>query len=78
MTRVPLRDLRAEVAKHFRGTPQAGMAAALRLGEQALDLFLATLPAGTTRAEARARMRRTAQYGRRRSAVVRAIGKTGR
>jgi hypothetical protein len=61
------RDLRAELGKFFWGSPEARVEAVLWLGEQALDLYLASLPPGTSRCEARARMQRAAQYGRRRS-----------
>ena len=38
MAKLPRRDLRAELAKHFWGTPTARVRAALRLGDEALDL----------------------------------------
>lgn len=74
MAKLPRRDLRAELAKHGWGTPTSRVDAALRLGEEALDLYLATLPARTRRAEARARMQRTAHPGRRPSGVMRSLG----
>jgi len=50
MAQFPPRDLRAEAAKHFRGTPDERIRMALRLGQEAIDLFAGTLPAGTPRA----------------------------
>lgn len=75
MARLPPRDRCAEVAKHFHGTPANRVLAVLRLGEDALDLFLATLPAGTSRADARALMQRNRHRGRQRSAVIHAINR---
>lgn len=62
---LPPRDLRAEVTRHFRGTPESRILQAWRLGREALDLFLATLPPGTSRAEARRLMQRNTHRGRR-------------
>lgn len=73
MAKLPPRDLRAELAEHGRGTPAQRVRDVLRIGEQALDLFLATLPEGTTRARARAMMQRNRHPGRRRSAAIRAL-----
>ena len=70
MTRLAERDLCEEVRKHFAGTAATRVAAALRLGEQALALFLATLPPGTTRREARAMMQRKRHPGRRRARLA--------
>ena len=70
MTRLSARDLSEELGKHFAGTPDTRVRAALRLGEQALDLFLATLPRGTTRRRARTIMQRNRHPGRRRSKVA--------
>ncbi|MBI1818243.1 MAG: hypothetical protein HYR72_24950 [Deltaproteobacteria bacterium] len=65
MTKLPARDLDAEVAKHFHGTPAERIQLALRLGQEALQLFMATLPPGTTIVEARDRLRRNKHRGRR-------------
>ncbi|MFN8643226.1 MAG: hypothetical protein U0802_16790 [Candidatus Binatia bacterium] len=73
MSRLGRRDLQAEIDKHFLGTPAARAGAALRLGDEALELFRATLPASVPRAEARAIMRRNAHPGRRRSPVMRRL-----
>ncbi|MFN7986944.1 MAG: hypothetical protein U0529_05695 [Thermoanaerobaculia bacterium] len=60
------RDLSAEAARHSRGrTPEERIAEALRMGETCLDVFLAALPPGTTREEARARAGRLKGRGRR-------------
>lgn len=64
------RDLAAEAEKHFKGTAGERVALALRLGEDAVDLYLAGAPAGTTRAEARRALARAKHAGRRRSAVM--------
>jgi len=72
MGRLARRDLSEEVRKHFAGTAQARVRTALDLGRQALDLYLASLPRGTTRRRARTLLQRHRQIGRRRSAVVRA------
>ena len=61
------RDLAAEFAKHFKGTPEERLAAALRVEPLPLDLFLSTLPPGTSREEL-ARLRTNA--GRRYSRVM--------
>jgi len=73
MAKLPPRDLRAEAAKHSAGTSARRALAALRLGEQALELFVATLPAGTDRAEARVRMQRNRHRGRQRSSAIRSL-----
>lgn len=70
MARLAARGLSEEVGKHFAGTPSARVETALRLGEQALDLFLAASPRGMTRRRARAIMQRNRHPGRRRSAVA--------
>ena len=46
------RDLDAEVAKFFKGTPDERVARALRLGRRGVDVFLASLPPGTPRSVA--------------------------
>ncbi len=74
MAKLGARDLSAEIGKHFAGTPLQRLRAALRLGEEAVDLFLATLPAGTTRRQARAIMQRNRHRGRRRSKVANPSG----
>jgi hypothetical protein len=71
MPRAPRRDLQTEIAKHFRGTPSERVETALRLGRQALDAFLATLPKGTTREQARAILQRNKNRGRRPCRVLR-------
>ena len=72
MALLPPRDLDQEVAKHFQGTPEERMLLALRLGQEALHLFHATLPAGTTLAEAREILRLNKQRGRQPSKVMEA------
>lgn len=62
---------RAVSAGTFRplrgGTPELRIAEAIRMGEACLDVFLAALPPGTTREEARERAARIKGLGRRRS-----------
>lgn len=70
MARLPQRDLATEVAKHFRGTPGERIATAIRLGREALDLFLATQPVGMTRQAARRILQRNKNRGRQPSAVT--------
>jgi hypothetical protein len=70
MTELPERCLSTEVAKHFRGTPGSRIEAALRLGRNVLDLFLATQPPGTSRHAARLILQRNTHRGRRPSAVI--------
>ena len=70
MANFPPRDLESEAAKHFKGSVEERLELALRLGRDSLEIFLATLPPGTTRAEARAILRRKKQIGRRRSDVM--------
>jgi hypothetical protein len=70
MGSLPPRDLQAEIAKHFKGTPEERLREALRLGKAELDTFLATLPPGTTRAEARDILRRNKHRGRRPSRLM--------
>lgn len=64
------RDLAAEVARFFRGTPEGRLAEALRVDPFALDLYLAALPKGTSRAEAARRARLLTHAGRRPSHVM--------
>lgn len=64
------RDLASEAAKHFRGTAEERILEARRLGEEVLDLFLASQPPGTTRADARRTLQRNTHRGRRPSAVT--------
>lgn len=60
------RDVAAEAARSSTGTtPEQRVAQALRLGEVCLDVFLASLPRGTTREEARRRAQRLKGLGRR-------------
>ncbi len=62
------RDVTAEASKYAtRTTPEQRVAEALRLGELCLDVYLASLPPGTAREEARRRAQRTKGLGRRRS-----------
>jgi hypothetical protein len=70
MACLPRRDLAAEVAKHFRGTAEERVLLALDLGQQALDVFLAALPPGSTRLQAAAIARRNKRRGRRPSEVM--------
>ena len=72
MAMFPPRNLEAEVRKYFSGTPGERIVAALRLGQEALDLFLATLPPGTSRERARRLMQGNTHRGRRPSRVVEA------
>lgn len=72
---LPPRDLQAEVARHFHGTPESRILLAWRLGREALDLFHATLPPGTSRAEARRIMQRNTRRGRRPSRAFDADGR---
>jgi len=70
MARLPPRDLQAEIEKHFHGTPAERIETALRLGREALALFLATMPAGTSQEQARFIMQRNKNRGRRPSGVA--------
>ncbi len=67
------RDLAAEVAKHFQGTPAMRLRAARRLGRRALELFRASLPEGTSLREARLQLQFGRHRGRRRSAAIEAL-----
>jgi hypothetical protein len=58
------RDLDDEIAKHFQGTPESRVLEALRLGQEMLDAFLATLPPGTSRLEAAEILSRNKNRGR--------------
>jgi hypothetical protein len=64
------RSLATELRKHFHGTAGERILTAVRLGQQALDLYLATLPPGTSRADARRTMQRRTHRGRQPSAVM--------
>jgi len=64
------RDLASEVVKFFRGTPESRLEKALRRDSLALDLFLASLPEGTSREEAARRARILTHAGRRPSRVM--------
>lgn len=70
MTNLPKRDLASEAAKHFRGSAEDRILEARRLGEEILDVFLASQPPGTTRAQARHTLQRNTHRGRRPSAVT--------
>ncbi|HPA52693.1 MAG TPA: hypothetical protein PLP50_13950 [Thermoanaerobaculia bacterium] len=62
------RDAATNASRPTRGrTAEQRIAEALRMGEACLDVYLAALPAGTTREEARARAARIKRRGRRRS-----------
>lgn len=71
MAGLPKRDLSAEAAKHFLGTPFERLLRAQRLGREALDLFLATQAPGTSRQAARQILQRSKHRGRRPSGVAR-------
>jgi hypothetical protein len=73
MAQLPPRDLRAEVQRHFWGTAEQRILAALQLGEQMLDLFLATQPPGVSREQARRLLQRNRNRGRRRSGAIDAL-----
>ena len=73
MTQLPARDLRAELERHFWGTPEQRVLAAVRLGEQALDVFLASQPPGTSRERARRLLQRNRNRGRHRSGAIEAL-----
>lgn len=70
MARLPRRDLASEASKHFHGTAEERMLAARRLGEEALDLYLASQPPGVTREQARRLLQRNKNRGRRPSTVA--------
>jgi hypothetical protein len=70
MSFLPDRDLASEAAAHFQGTPAERFELALRLGREAVRLFLATQPAGTSEAAARDVLRRRKNTGRRPSKVL--------
>jgi len=59
------RDLAAEAAKHFKGSAEERILAALEAGEMALALFRSSLPPGTPVEEARRRLQRATHGGRR-------------
>lgn len=62
------RDVATIASRPLRGgTAEQRIAEAFRMGEVCLDVFLAALPPGTTREEARARAARMKGLGRRRS-----------
>ncbi|HSB63572.1 MAG TPA: hypothetical protein VLJ18_05365 [Thermoanaerobaculia bacterium] len=69
-TAIRRRDLAAEAAKFFQGTPEGRLAKALRPDPFALDLFLAALPEGTSREEAARQARLLTHTGRRVSRVM--------
>jgi hypothetical protein len=61
------RDVATRAARHAaETTPEERVAESLRLGEICLDVFLASLPEGTPREEARRRAQRAKGFGRRR------------
>jgi len=62
------RDVTTDATRALRGlSPEQRIAEAIRMGEACLDVYLAALPPGTTRDEARARAARMKRLGRRRS-----------
>jgi len=61
---LPPRDLDAEIAKHFKGTPQSRVPEALRLGQEMLDAFLRNLPPVTSRLTALEILSRNKNRGR--------------
>ena len=69
MSVLPDRDLDSEAAKHFKGTPSERFELALRLGREALELFLAAHPK-MSRAAALEALRRQKHAGRRPSRVI--------
>jgi len=73
MAQLPPRDLHAEVQRHFRGTPEERVLLALQLGEQVLDVFLATQPPGYSREHARRLLQRNRNRGRQPSMAVEAF-----
>jgi hypothetical protein len=64
------RDLAAEAAKHFKGSPEERMANALALGRDLFEMYARTLAPTVTRAEAGERVRLTTHAGRRPSRVM--------
>jgi len=72
MARFPRRDLASEASKHFQGTPEERILAARRLGEEALDHYLASQPPGITREQARRLLQRNKNRGRLHSTVAEA------
>lgn len=64
------RDLDAEMAKFFTGTPDERVARALRLGRRGVDVFLASLPPGTPRSLAAEMLKARKRSSRRRCATV--------
>ena len=70
MSVLPTRNIDSEAAKHFLGTPAERLEQALRLGRDAVRLFLATQPSGTSEVEAREILRRRKNAGRRPSRVL--------
>lgn len=67
------RGVADEAAKHFAGTPASRLRTARRLGRRALELFCATLPAGTSLRDARLQLERAKHRGRRRSSAIEAL-----
>ena len=62
------RDVTKDASRPSHGrTAEQRIAEALRMGEACLDVYLAALPPGTTREEARVRAARIKGLGRRRS-----------
>jgi len=59
------RTLDSEAARHFKGTAEDRIRAALEAGDLALHLYLATQPPGTSLEEARRRLQAAAHAGRR-------------
>ena len=72
--RLPRRDLHAEIAKHFKGSAEERIRLALGLGRQALTVFLALQPPGTTLRQAREQLRRNKHRGRHHSTSMEGRG----
>jgi hypothetical protein len=64
------RDLANEAEKHFHGTPDERVRTAFALGASLFDMYLHTLPRGTSQAEAEDMVRRQTHRGRRPSRVM--------
>jgi hypothetical protein len=69
MALLPPRDLQAEINKHFRGTAEERILVALRLGNEAVELFRACSP-DIPADQVRVTLQRNKHRGRRPSAVA--------
>jgi hypothetical protein len=70
MSALPPRALQDEVAKHFQGTPAERIDTCLRLGDEVLDLYLATQSPGLDRTAARRALQGNSHRGRRPTAPL--------